>query len=249
MVKSTEDKRKLSNWKENDVFALKIESTEYPKYNRKYLILIHCIIEKEDWKLSRTTNTFRVKITKDKKIPQTKEEIDKLEYIKTSYNGFFKEKMLFPNDTIDLKPDEYLMIYKYVFEVKSLKYKTPKELIYIGNFEIDLPQNEFIPYSQHYGILFCLWKSKYSTIINDLLKHYEELNLKKSEIYDKEFQERYYEKQIKEGKFWLNDREETKKLIELAEKGFLPDYLYKGNKKGSITYVGREEKDPSKSKK
>ena len=61
MVKNKEDKTKLSNWVNNDVFAIKIESEKFPEYNERYIILIHSIIEKEGWKTSRTTNNFRAK--------------------------------------------------------------------------------------------------------------------------------------------------------------------------------------------
>ena len=87
MVKDKNDKTKLSNWEEGDVFALKINSEEHKEYNGKYIILIHTIINKDNWKMTRTTNSFRAKITKDSILPKTKEELEKLEYIKASRNG------------------------------------------------------------------------------------------------------------------------------------------------------------------
>ena len=44
MVKNKEDKTKLSNWVNNDVFAIKIESEKFPEYNERYIILIQQII-------------------------------------------------------------------------------------------------------------------------------------------------------------------------------------------------------------
>ena len=202
MVKNKNDKTKLSNWEEGDIFALKIKSEKYPEYNNRYIILIHCPIKKEGWQTkSRTINTFRAKITENSVLPSTKEEIEKLEYIKTSTYRYILERNRFPDDTEYLTPDEY-HIYTYLLRIKALKYKIPKNLLYQGNFDVIEPKNEYIPSSQHNGILFSFWKGKYSNVIDYLLDCYEWYNLKKAIFFDKKLQKKYQEQEQKDIQFF-----------------------------------------------
>lgn len=253
MVKNKEDKTKLSNWKENDVFALQIQSTEYPKYNGRYIIFIHTIINKEGWEMSRCTNSFRAKITKNKILPKNKEEIEKLEYIKTGWYGFLKESTLFPNDTKNLKMDEYQVIYTYLFLIHSSKFKIPKEIIYLGNYTIKLPENEYIPNSQHHGITYSFWNGEYSKIVDNLLEHYENIHLKKLDLFTKKFQKNFYQEELKEIEFQKNLIKFKKALSAPNGKKILKslgiDIDKEIKKNNSLTYVGKEEKDSSKSKK
>ena len=202
MVKNKQDKTKLSNWEEGDVFALRINSEEHKEYNGKYIILIHTIINKDNWKMTRTTNSFRAKITKDSILPKTKEELEKLEYIKIYSEGYLLEKTRFPKETKNLYPDKYHLIYKYLFVIKSFKYKVPEDLIYIGNFNLEKPINEYIPVSQHHGVLYSFWNEKYSKIVEKLLNSYEWLNLKKSTIFTKEGQKQFLYNQKENIKVW-----------------------------------------------
>ncbi len=253
MVKNKEDKTKLSNWVNNDVFAIKIESEKFPEYNERYIILIHSIIEKEGWKTSRTTNNFRAKLTKANILPKTKDEIDELEYIKTNYYGYLFECNRYPKETQNLKPDKYNYIYTYLFQIWSPKFRIPEDLIYIGNFNIKEPNDEYIPHSQHYGILFELWKNDSDNITDDLIKSYKWFNLKKNTAYSKEIQNENLERQKRDLKFY-------KKLDKLQEeiagsngkeilKSLGIDIDKEIKKNNSLTYVGKEEKDSSKSKK
>lgn len=240
MVKDKNDKTKLSNWEEGDVFALRINSEEHKEYNGKYIILIHTIINKDNWKMTRTTNSFRAKITKDSILPKTKEELEKLEYIKASRNGYLLEKTRFPKETKNLYPDKYHLIYKYLFVIKSFKYKVPEDLIYIGNFNLEPPQNEYIPYSQHHGVLYSFWNEKYSKIVEKLLNSYEWLNLKKAKTFTEQGQKEFLEYEQKEIEFFIRDKKETTKLLEMYEKGLIPveeDFFIKD----TLTYVGGPE--------
>ena len=68
--------RKYKKWKNGDSFALKLTQNEL--YKNRYLIFIK--YDNLDWE--ETSNvSFRVKITKDGKLPNNFDEIDKLEYI------------------------------------------------------------------------------------------------------------------------------------------------------------------------
>lgn len=215
MVKSKQDKTKISNWEEGDVFALKINSKVYPQYNGKYIIFIHTIINKDNWKMTSTTNSFRAKITKDSKIPKTKDELDELEYIKTCWDGYLLEKTRFPKETENIQPDEYHIIYKYLFIIKTLKFKIPNDLIYIGNFNLKSPQNEYIPDSQNNGVLYSFWNGRYSKISEKLLDYYECLNLKKLEIFTENAQKEFMKNQYEDIQIWkeidnfVNDLEDS----------------------------------------
>lgn len=74
-----EKMKKRKDWITGDTFALLIKNTKYKEENGKYLIFIYDDYAKDE--LSRSYPVFRVKITKDKKLPQTKEELENLEYI------------------------------------------------------------------------------------------------------------------------------------------------------------------------
>ena len=74
-----ENMKKRKDWITGDTFALLIKNTKYKEENGKYLIFIYDDYAKDE--LSRSYPVFRVKITKDKKLPQTKEELENLEYI------------------------------------------------------------------------------------------------------------------------------------------------------------------------
>lgn len=246
MVKIKQDKTKLSNWEEGDIFALKIKSEEYPKYNNRYIIFIHCIIQKEDWKMPRTIKTFRAKITKDNKLPTSKEEIENLEYIKTSTRGYKLEKIKFRKDIKNLTPDKYHFIYSYLFQVKPFKYKIPENLIFLENFQITPPINEYIPNSPYNGILLSFWKHKYSNVIDDLLKFYEIYNLQKADIYSKTYQDNFENYEREEIRFYKYMEKLGKALEGPRGKEIIKamgiDIENEKRTKNSITYVGEDQK-------
>ena len=74
-----EKMKKRKDWITGDTFALLIKNTKYKEENGKYLIFIYDDYAKDE--LSCSYPVFRAKITKDKKLPQTKEELENLEYI------------------------------------------------------------------------------------------------------------------------------------------------------------------------
>lgn len=176
------DKLELKKWKGGDVFALKISSSEYHDYNGRYLIFIKCDINKEDWLTrSRTTKYFRIKITSKKEIPNSAEEIENLEYIKVYSCGYDLEKFIYPNDVKALMPDKYNLIYIYLMKLHAFKYAVPDDLIYIGNFEITPPKNEYIPYYCTHCVPLRMWDDG-KELTDVILKQYEDYNLEKAEI-------------------------------------------------------------------
>ena len=168
MIKN--DKTKLKNWLAGDVFAYKINSNKYPDYNGRYLIFIKCDIKKEDWVTnSRTTKYFRIKITAKKEIPTSCDEIENLEYIK------------YPTDVAGLIPDKYNLIYVYIMKLWAFKYRIPDDLLYIGNFDITPPENEYIPYYRTHCVPLRIWDDG-RELTDMILKQYEDYNLEKAEI-------------------------------------------------------------------
>lgn len=250
MVKDKSDKAKIGNWIDGDTFALKIENSEYPEYNGKYIILINTTIKKDGWKMSRTKKVFRAKLTQNNEIPKTKEEIEFLKYIKTGWCGYLSENYKFPKETQLLQPDEYHMIYKYVFIIHSSRYKIPEELIYLGNYDIKVPENEYIPKSQHEGSFPFDWKNIFDeTIQEKLIVKYKGINLKEYPIFSEERQKTFLEREQKKIEIYNRLISDIDFLVKLDEMGILESEPQGKRKNNSITYVGGEAKDPSKSKK
>ena len=249
MTKNKNDKTKISSWEDNDVFALKINTEEYKEYNGKYIIFIYTDIRKEKWKTTRTTCFFRAKITKSKILPKTKEEIDKLEYIKTSTYGYLYEKNRHEEDVKDLKPDEYNLLNTYVLEICAYKYKIPENLIYLGNFNIKKPGNEYIPFSMHHMILYSFWVEKNSNVIDQLLMSYKLFNLKESGLYSKEGRKEYIERQKCEIEI-MQRLDKLQKLVDGPNgKEILKSMGINDNEKrtnNSLTYVGNEPEKKQK---
>ena len=73
------DKQKYENWQVGDTFALKLDN--------RYLILVlyECPYETS----CDIRCKFRTKITRDKYLPKTKENIESLEFIKVQYKHFY----------------------------------------------------------------------------------------------------------------------------------------------------------------
>lgn len=181
MVKAI-DKTKIKNWLAGDVFALKINSNKYPDYNGRYLIFIKCDIKKEDWITnSRTTKYFRIKITAKKEIPTSCDEIENLEYIKADSSSYDLEKFKYPADVAGLIPDKYNLIYVYIMKLWAFKYRIPDDLLYIGNFDITPPENEYIPYYRTHCVPLRIWDDG-KELTDMILKQYEDYNLEKTEI-------------------------------------------------------------------
>lgn len=180
MIKN--DKTKLKNWLAGDVFAYKINSNKYPDYNGRYLIFIKCDIKKEDWVTnSRTTKYFRIKITSKKEIPASCDEIENLEYIKVDSSSYDLEKFKYPADVAGLIPDKYNIIYVYIMKLWAFKYRIPDDLLYIGNFDITPPENEYIPYYRTHCVPLRIWDDG-KELTDMILKQYEDYNSEKAEI-------------------------------------------------------------------
>ena len=177
-------KQKCENWQVGDTFALKLAEVD------RYLILIlyECPYETS----CDIRCKFRAKITKDEQLPKNQEEIEALEFIKVQYKHFYTrylplnayenyEEGVIRQKDRKFYPDEFNYLYYYLFEVLLLKRSNIyKELIYLGNFDINLPIDDYRSVDGD-DKLFLLKKLK-----DELYKCYNEYNLRKSSIYEKD---------------------------------------------------------------
>ncbi len=191
------DKTKRKNWIDGDTFAIKIKNCS-DEYNDRYLILNKCVYEiwKKNFKTEeefekhmRNTPSFYIKITNGKEIPNTYEELNKLEFIKmldiytddSTVNKF--DKGLYSN------ADDFNYTYEYLNQILFHRGFDFKEFIYIGNYKFDCPKNEFIPY---FWVEVEMVSTKFEWI-KTLIDKYENYNLRKSSHFTPEGQKRFVE--------------------------------------------------------
>lgn len=171
------------------VFAKEI--TKNVKYKGKYLIFIEYI--NDEIKLGKRSTLFKIKITKECRIPTTIEEINSLDYIKMYYTPY--SLRVFPCDynityeqaVLNYKdktlPDQYNYLYTYITEFQVSKKDLKEKFIYLGEFEkFDIPENEYIPHTIA-GRMKFINLTNYEELV---LKGYEDFNLKKGWCYEKE---------------------------------------------------------------
>ena len=185
----------INKCKKGDCFAYKIENDE--EYKGRYLILIATELNtSNNGTGSPNEKYFRCKITKNNTLPTTKEEIDSLDYILVSTTEM--EMRFFPLDgnrlskelieergKVKVYPDENGYLYTYTFGI-NLRISQLNSLIYLGQFNIDLPKHEFIPFDLINLDLFSLKH------IENILNDYRGNNLKQYE-------------------YWSHNREQMKK--------------------------------------
>lgn len=141
-------------WNIGDVFAYKLES-EYAKkvgLHNKYLLIRKAY--EDIWWPGHIVPIIYVQITKDDKIPISRDEILKLEYIVTSKS--------------EVKP-------KYLTTMISTSKRVipNKKLIFVGNYsDLPTPKDEYIPEDKT-SIIACHWSAFEKTLIDD----YFSLNL------------------------------------------------------------------------
>ena len=185
------EKFKAKNWQVGDTFAIKIKHKN-PSYNGKYLILIK---GNYYWNSdNRYSQTFLLKITKNDKLPLSLEEINSLEFIKTGYIHFIErfssrsvgmenyDMVLERCKNLKFYPDEYNYLYMYDTAYWIDNRRKYDNLIYLGNYDIDYPQDEFPP------VCFTYRKSvvEMDDLVEDAINKYEDFNLKKSKIYNED---------------------------------------------------------------
>ena len=82
-------------------------------------------------------------------------------------------------------PDEYGYLYLNIFRIFFTR-KLPSTLVYLGNFDIKLPEKEYLPYSSDgnaYNLAFYRLTEEFP---KELVEAYKDYNLKQSKLYQKE---------------------------------------------------------------
>lgn len=237
--------KKYKKWVQGDTFAIRIKNNE--EYKDRYLILIK--YENPEWDISTNVFSFRAKITKDNVLPKTKEEINALEYIQTRitlfrdrflpYSGLIPfEELIRERSKVKFYPDENGYLNVYIFSIYfQRKYKEIlEEFIYMGNFDLESPYHEYIPFDKHNCAGFYLLDILETRLINN----YEDYNLKKSISYD--------EDNLKALNAWgIYTLPSAEEIAEILKENNID--ITKGSRSDRETYVGGEEKNPGKIKK
>lgn len=204
-----EDKTKFKNWKDGDVFALKIDNGS--KYDGRYILLeVHTKVE---WGNAKT-KYFRSRLTKDTKVPKTIDEIENAAYVKVFFEIFSStfhregfesfDEMLKKVELKNYELDEYGYLYTYYFEIyfKRANKNNLGYFIYLGNF--DYPKrlrHERIPCHPYHGIATI----KEAEICEYLLESYEKNNLRNDYAYTEEGVKKNREKNLDEISFQKNE--------------------------------------------
>ena len=171
--------------KKNDTFVLEIKNCKYAEYNGAYLIF-NVVGTIRDFSIDEPI--FRIKFAKQKPKKIDVHSLNELEWVITSFTWY--ENRLLPIESKEREkikkqqiyyPNEYGMLHKYLFgySCKSL----PKEFEYVGNYELDLPCDEYIPWSI-YNIRSAIPKFALDIII-EAYKNYNKREL--TELYNHDY--------------------------------------------------------------
>ena len=185
--------------KEGDCFAYKIENDAELK--GRYIVL--CTTGLVDNPKSKE-KYYRVKITKDDKLPNTEEEINNLEdviiWVTLYENRFYPfdgryliEDQIKERSKIKFYPDKQGFLYTYTMNMTLSRIKQIEQFIYLGNFNIKPRLDEFIPFDliNIDLIVFDLFEYK-------ILDSYKSYNLKRCEIWAWKPEEREEKRQFNE---------------------------------------------------
>lgn len=179
-----------ANWTCGDTFALQISD------KAKYIIIYNV----EDTQRLTRRNIVYLKVTDYLPKEINREFLEKCEFVCTGLSWY--ENRFWPlDDSISVKslveerskinyyPDEFgiLHIYKgkMFFNIKSKEFLD--SLIYLGNFKLTTPSDEFTPWSID-GLPFLSFaEDTKEKIYNIVMKLYKMNNLRKSKMFDKEY--------------------------------------------------------------
>ncbi len=222
-------------WKNGDTFALRINllNDKYKEYNNKYLIINKIGINKEG------NDIVRIKITKTLNLNCSIDELNKLEYIKVNFfwyedwDYYIERKNLYK---LNNYVNKYNMIFLNVIELANYSKRKTKEfydkLIYLGNYDLVPPKNEFYPeYLYHIRREFLILDRFQENMINS----YEWFNKEKSDTFNEEFSKKQ-NAIVKGAKILIND------YLDKYSKSEDKICKVEGKIKDSLTYVGEVDK-------
>lgn len=222
------DKSNPWNWEIGDTFYLKLEGLEDEEFNNRYLIFVK--IDNYEYRVHGLP-IFYVKITKDDTLPKTKEEIDDLEFIQTSFVLWeerfkpLRKEEIKKLGEITFYPDDLglLSVYRVAIWITQ-KRSVPEGFHYLGNHNIQKPEKEYIPFT---GRLITISNQE---LMIQFVKFYKNYNLKQSGIYIPEVA---YQRR--------KEREEIDREMEKYLKNFREQEAKKTQEKDTLTYVGEDE--------
>jgi len=204
-----EDKTKFKNWKDGDVFAIKIDNGS--EYDGRYILLeVHTEVE---WGNDRK-KYFKAKLTKNSKLPVTMEDIENAEYVKVFFDMFSDafhregyesfDEMLKKVElrNYELDEDGYLYTYYFKLYIKRTNKNNLGNFKYLGNFTYPKRlRHERIPFHPYHGMKII----KEEEICDYLLEAYERNNLRHDYAFTEEGVKRNRERSLDEILFEKNE--------------------------------------------
>ncbi|MGN1371987.1 MAG: hypothetical protein ACI4XM_06930 [Candidatus Coprovivens sp.] len=216
-----------------DTYALKI-IFENKNYDGKYLIINK--IDEKKVENGDYHDVVRIKIANFLPEQINEETINALEYVKPFFFWYEEwSSFISPEKVKELEKymNKFKMIFIYTIELVELSPRKTKdfceELIYLGNFDLIPPENEFIP--ENYLNILRGFLSK-ERFINSMITSYEAFNLKKSPAFDYEFS-------AKQNFIHRNARLMTEEYLASIQKNPVKKSDTKRHR-DTLTYVGDE---------
>lgn len=217
---------KKYTWAKGETYALK-NNSDNVEYNGKYII-IYCTGKKS--KNDPTGKIVYMKICESLPNKIDKEFLNNCEYICTKIDWY--ENRFYPLDykksitqIVEERskktyyPDEngILYIYETLLAIRPSNKDFLENLIYLGNFELDPPQKEFIPWESvniHWIFNFELSPKTFS---NNIIGQYENNNLKKSKMFDKTYSKEQRKKAKEAFEYNYEIEKKRKMFLELLK--------------------------------
>lgn len=174
-------------WNIGDIFALEIKNCNDKEYNGKFLIFNKIGTTARN---RSDTNVVRVKLADNIHENMTKSEIDSFEYINISFFMIEEWTHYISSEELPLLKKHIndfnmvlLNVLELVFPKRNLS-SLLSDFIYIGNFELDPPNNEFIPANcENISYLYL----GINDISNYVIERYKSFNLKESPVFTSEY--------------------------------------------------------------
>lgn len=188
-------KADIKNWKYGDIFLVLCETSEKVK---KYLFIYNITNgnSKEKEAYLKISDTLPSEINE--------EFLNNIDTVCTGLTWF--ENRYYPTSTdesiddmikrknlIEYFPDETGILHTYICRLNINK-TFINSLKYIGNFNLQLPKDEFIPWCKGMYPFLLYDSKKVEKFINLVFELYQNNNLKKSKMYNKEYAQKMRKK-------------------------------------------------------
>lgn len=214
----------IKNWDVGDCFISKIESTKYPNYNDKYLIVIVSGYYQYDLNDEKSIYPTAYLKLSNKEV-KTCQDIDNAEFIiycqipwswrYLPYSGLVDDAELRKErDKTKLYPDDYYFLREYQVNILPCRIKNSilKDYEYIQYFDFKKPKDEFFHWQDGLKNYFqCVLISKLWSL-DLIIERYRRYNLRKSVFYQLPKEE------------MIEHRESLSPIYEKYYESFMKDY-------------------------